>query len=389
MPQTAYLRVKWSSEIRRISEIHLNLIAIEPFNEPITIPIIEGKVNLPDPKKAYSKLNEEEKKLCRKLSENFLANFLSQTEDHSSWVSLVLILGKECHREIEFPPGASEKVISNVSSFISNFFSEIEAERKHIFTRMAENRLFWQSVDDIIVFDNAEIINKANRAISNKSSLQQIKYLSALKKILIDAEKAYGKDSYLRIDFEHFKEGLFPRDPFTHRESLFSWIEESYFKATLEIEFLSKTQIKILKKEVERVSKMVKAIDHDWNIYRWCVSGDGHDSIASMGYNPSSLVERFDRMILSKSRIKKRAEKVMLDFKMRENLNQGSSAAAIIRYLVYGIRGFNPEYSHPQDLMNLRVWISALFYDIQGFSHDDIRKALERKRHLYRLTTRP
>jgi hypothetical protein len=381
MSQSNSLRGKWVLEIKKISNLHLDLLDDVQFNEPITVSLLNREFEMPDLSKVYSKLNNKEKNLCRKLIKEFLQNILIQIDMQTSWRSLALILGNACYKKTDYSKQATENVNLKVSSFIRNFFLHLESSREYIFNNTIESASFWQDVDDIVVFENTSIINKTNRDISNKSPLQQIKYLSALKRILIAAERT--EDPCLRIDFEQYKEGLVPHDPFVHRHSLFLWIEETYTKATAEIEFLSKTQIKILKNEIERISEVVKSINHNWSIYSWNVIADTNNGTASFGFHSSLLIKRFDEMILFKSRVRGGRENAALYFRGKENLSDGSSSAAVIRYLVYGLIGLNPDYMNSQELMRLKIWISTLFYDIQGFSYDDIRKALERKRELY------
>jgi hypothetical protein len=381
MSKSTNLRSKWVSEIKRISNLHLDSIDDEPFNEPIVVPFIDGKVILPDPVDAYSKLDEMEKGLSRKLIKDFLYNLLSQVDEQKDWRALALTLGSEYHKVVDYPQEATENVVSKVSSFIRNFFALIESSRRSIFKEIVQSKSLWQNVDDIVVFANDEIIIQTDRVISTKAPLQQIKCLSALKKILIDSTRAYGTHAQLQINIEQFNDGIVPYNPLNHRGPLFDWIKEAHFKATPEIEFLSKTQIKNLRKEIETIGPLINPnIPSDVSYAPLNDLSNLKEGYVSK-YHTSFLIERFDYLISLRSRVK--PGKGESYFKSKENISELPPAAAIIRYLVHGVRGFNPEYFNEESLMKLKIWISTLFYDIKGFTYDDIRKALERNKDLY------
>ncbi len=210
-------------------------------------------------------------------------------------------------------------------------------------------------VDDLIVLSDSAIIHRAGDQLVKKSPLERFKFLNNLNELLASYHTNNGDLDFISFKIQKGETQI----KIEKREYLLQhWIYQTITSMTPEIEFKSPAQISILRKKI----KLLGDLNHEYG----------------------GLIFSFDEMISVRCKIVKSSYKeIVRDFRVKEEITPNVKPATIIRHLVYGIQGFNSKYNDLENLKDLRIWISALFFNMRGFSYEDIRKSLVRKREVY------
>lgn len=338
---------QWCFDIEAILIRNIRGLESEEFDETILLDVPESEERYET--EVYPNLTKDEKKLCGEILESNYNSLLKKIRlEKRGWDGIGDLLFDASKTDKDYHD-SHFSIFWAIRTKTDHLFQEIKASFWKIHIPLYDNEDF--CVDDLIGLPNTEIINRGKSILQGKSILEQIKFLEWIKKKLEEYSKKNGVLDYLSFDG-----GL--RIIERNSNELFRWIEDSILIATPPIEFLSRAQVQMLRKEIEMIGWYSNLFPH------WF------------------LIDRFDHLVLIKSSCLSEID--FKPFRAKEGIKKNCQPAVIVRYLIHGIQGFNSKYQRGNNLRDLKVWISTLFYNVQGFSYDSVRKALERNKHKYK-----